>query len=823
MAVPASPDSQRSVYRTPPSPIPEILRTPPTPGLSISPTRRHLALLGREGLPDIAELAEPELRLAGIRINPRTSGPSRESFYRSLVVRDLEDGSERLIPLPAEIRISSPRWSYDGSHLAFVHTAAEGLELWVADIGRGEARRLTGAILNGTLGSPCAWLPEGRGLLLKCLPAGRGDAPAPPAVPLGPVVQETRGQPAPSRTYQDLLASPTDEDLFEHHFTAQLAHLALEGGEPERIGEPGIFSDFSPSPDGAYILAERIRRPYSYLVPWYRFPSLVEVWDRAGRVVHRVADLPLAEEVPIAFDAVPAGPRSFQWRADAPATLLWVETLDGGDPRVETAERERVLLHAAPFRDPPRTLLTLEHRFAGIVWGADDVALVYSRWWRTRWTRTYRVRPAEPGAPPSLLFDRSYEDRYRDPGSPVMTRNEAGQLVILLAPGRDALFLSGDGASPRGDFPFLDRLELGDGSTTRLWQCEDPFYEAVAAVLDPQGERVITRRESKELPPNYYMRNLRTGELRPLTDFPDPAPQLAGLQRRLITYPRSDGVTLSATLFTPPGYLPERDGPLPLLLWAYPREFLDADTAAQIDDSPNRFSRPGGASHLFLLTQGYAVLDGPGMPIIGAGEAEPNDTYVEQLVMGAAAAVEAVVEMGVASRDRIAVGGHSYGAAMTANLLAHSDLFRAGIARSGAYNRTLTPFGFQQEERTYWQAPEVYHRMSPFSVVDRIRAPLLLIHGEEDNNPGTYPLQTERFFHALKGQGATVRYVSLPFESHGYRAMQSVLHTLAEMVEWLDRYVKYGSSVVGRRSSVVGAADAVPARPPGDRRPTTDD
>jgi dipeptidyl aminopeptidase/acylaminoacyl peptidase len=625
---------------------------------------------------------------------------------------------------------------------------------------------------------------------VNLVPPHRGGVPERAAAPAGPVVRENHGTPSPSRTYQDLLQNPYDERLFEHFFTGQLALVPADGGTPVPLGEPGIISDFDPAPGGRHLRVERIHRPFSYLVPFHRFPAEVLVLDLQGGEARRIADLPLAEDVPVAFDAVPRGPRSFQWCSDAPATLAWVEALDEGDPRRPEAERDRVFLLDAPFQGPPRPLITLEHRYAGIQWGRGDFALVYARWWSTRNERRYAVAPADPDRPPRLLTERSYQDRYNDPGFPLTTRNAQGEPVLLFTEDGRGIFLAGDGASPRGDYPFLDRLELETGEATRLWRAEDPYYEEVLAVLDRNGTRLLTRRESADEPPNFFVRDLAAGSATALTHFPDPAPQLAGVGRKLITYPRADGVTLSATLFTPPGYHPQRDGPLPLLVWAYPREFRDADDAGQVDDSPNRFSRPAGASHLFLLTQGYAVLDGPAIPIVGEGEAEPNDTYMEQLVQSARAAVEAVVRMGVADRDRIGVGGHSYGAFMTANLLAHTDLFRAGIARSGAYNRTLTPFGFQQEQRTYWEAPEVYHRMSPFTFADRIQAPLLLIHGEADNNSGTFPLQTERFYHALKGHGARVRYVTLPHESHGYRARESVLHTLAEMVEWMDRYVK---------------------------------
>lgn len=782
-----------SGYLTPPAPIAQILDAQPTPGVLVGRDERTIALLARENLPAISELAEPELRLAGVRMSPRSNGPapSRVAYLSGITFQDLETGARRPVSLPAGARVTFTRWSPSGSQLAFANATEQGLELWVADVATGEARRLTGPVLNGAFGFPYDWAPDGRSLLYLRVLANRGAAPEAPNVPTGPIIQENAGRAAPARTYQDLLRNSHDEALFEHYFTSQPSRVAVTGGAETPLGEPGIVTSFSASPDGRYLLTSRVRRPFSYLVPANRFPTEIRVHNATdGAVVFKVADLPLAENVPSAFDAVPTGPRSVQWRADAPATLAWVEAQDGGDPRREAKVRDRVLLLDAPFTGTPRTLIDLEHRYAGITWGRNDFALVSSNWWNTRWERRFAVAPGRPGSAPRLLVDRTYDDRYGDPGSPVTTTNAAGRNVLMFTPDGRSIWLEGDGASPKGNYPFLDRMEIASGRTTRVWRAEDPYYEFVADLLKPDGSKILTRRETVTDPPNYYVRTLPGGQATAVTSFTDPAPQLAGIQRQLITYPRADGVMLSGTLYLPPNYDAKRDGPLPLLMWAYPQEFRDAAAAAQVTDSPNRFSRPGGISHLFVLTQGYAVLDNPTMPIIGEGEKEPNDTYIEQLVAGAQAAVDKVVEMGVASRDRIAVGGHSYGAFMTANLLAHSDLFRAGIARSGAYNRTLTPFGFQAEQRTYWDATETYTRMSPFTYANKVNEPILLIHGEIDDNSGTFPIQSERFYAALKGHGATVRYVVLPYETHGYRARESTGHTLAEMVAWLDRYVK---------------------------------
>jgi dipeptidyl aminopeptidase/acylaminoacyl peptidase len=783
-------DAVPNGYRMPPSPIPQILDASPTPTVSISPDRATMALFGRDGMPSIAQLAEPELRLAGTRINPRTSGPSRGFMSHSLSFTNVDGGEPREVSLPAGAQIAHAQWSPDGRRLAFTNTVENGIELWVADAGTARARRVLGPELNATLGSPLEWAPDGRSLIVRRVPAGRGAPPAAPRVPSGPTIQESIGRAAPVRTFQDLLQNAHDEALFEYHFASEIARVPADGGRATVLAPAGIHSSVSIAPGDEYLLVTRIKRPFSLIAPLWAFAQEVAVLDMSGTTVHRVHDRTDVVLPPIGRDLVTTEPRAVQWRADAPATLVWVVAEDGGDARADAAVRDRVLVLDAPFRGEPSTLAALDQRYAGIHWGRDDLALVHSRWQTTARTKSWIVSPSSPGTEPRLLWERSAEDRYGNPGAPVTISDETGNRVLLFAPGRDAIYLAGEGASPRGNFPFLDRLDLASRETERLWQAEDPYFETLVSMLDDEAGRLITRRESLTDPPNLVLRDRASGEVRALTEFPDPAPQMAGIQRRIITYPREDGVMLSATLFTPPGYDPARDGPLPTVLWAYPREFRDADAAAQITDSPNRFSRPGGSSHLFLLTQGYAILDGPAMPIIGEGDEEPNDRYVEQLVMSARAAVDAAVEMGVADRDRIGVGGHSYGAFMTANLLAHSDIFRAGIARSGAYNRTLTPFGFQAEPRSYWEARDVYLGMSPFNYADRITAPVLLIHGEVDNNSGTFPIQSERMYQALKGHGATVRLVMLPHESHGYVARESVLHALAEMVEWMDRHVK---------------------------------
>ena len=775
-------------YQEPPPVIAAMLDARPTPAISLSPRGDWFVLMERRGLPPIAEVAEPHLKLAGSRINPNTNGPASTGGYDALVLQRVSDGRQVAVRGPEGGRLSGPSWAADGRSFFFTQTTDAGITLHLADTA-GEVRQLLGPVLNATTGSPCRWLDGGRELLCARIPEGRGAAPEAPGAPDGPVSQETRGRAAPERTYQDLLTSPHDEALFEHYFTRQWVVIGVDGSSAD-LGGPGLATSLSPSPDGRYFIAETLQRPFSYQVTWGRFPSRTAVWDREGREVRLLRNVPQVEVQSLARGAVTPGPRSWRWRADAPATLLWTEALDNGDPSVSAERRDRIVVLDAPFTGEPSTWLELAGRAGGIWWGRADFALVSESWAPTRESRTWIVNPSDMAASPRLLWDRKSDDRYGDPGSPLMRTDSTGRTTLHFARDGRSIWLTGAGAGPEGDRPFIDWLDLRTLATVRLWQSAAPYYETVVAALDPDLGVYITRRESRDEPPNYWQRDvIRRRAPVQLTRLEDPAPEFAGVTSQFLTYARADGVTLSATMYLPKGYDRGRDGPLPFLFWVYPSEFQSADAASQVRGSPHRFTRPGGASHLFLLAQGYGILDNPSFPIIGEGESA-NDTYVEQLESSARAAIDTLVAMGVADRDRIAVGGHSYGAFTTANLLAHTRLFRAGIARSGAYNRTLTPFGFQAERRTYWEAEPVYRRMSPFTYANQITDPILFIHGMDDNNSGTFPIQSERMYAAVKGHGGTARLVMLPGESHGYAARESVGHTLAEMVGWLDRHVK---------------------------------
>ena len=781
-------------YQLPPNEVVAAFDAPPLPAAILSPTKQVLALTYRRPYPTIAELSQPILRLAGARVNPNTFGPQRTSNIYGITLKKISDGSETKVMVPPQPNLSNVHFSPDGAHLSFLNTKSNGIELWIADTTTGRSRMVSGTDrLNATTGDPCDWLRDSKTMVCTWVAAARGTAPAAPTVPTGPNIQENSGKAAPAATFEDMLKTAHDDDLFEYYFSSQLGTIDVSTGRKTLLGHPAIFDSVTPAPSGEFFLVTKIKRPFSHLIPMNGFPEDVEIWSRANQVARKLAEIPSREGV--SLTGVQTGPRGIHWRQDQPATVLWAEALDGGDPKNKVPFRDRVMFLSAPFAGDPTEFAKTEWRYANISFTEKGVALLSETDRATRRIRTWVI-----ASEPRKLWDRRQDAAYENPGTPVIRRDSgtgtfggggggfgAGGGAGAIMQSGDYIYLTGLGSSPEGDRPFIDRLNLKTFETTRLFRSDSKSYETVIAPLDDEGKTILTRYETPNDPPNYYVRDLTANNRRAVTDFKDPQPQLRGVTHQFVTYQRKDGVKLSATLYLPPGY--KQGTRVPVIMWAYPREFGDADSASQITGSGNRFTTVSGYSHLFLLLSGYAIFDNPTMPIVGPGETA-NDHYVDQLVSSAEAAIDKVVEMGVGDRDRIGIGGHSYGAFMTANLLAHSRLFRAGFAESGAYNRSLTPFGFQSERRTFWEVPDLYAKMSPFWYANNVKDPILLMHGEADDNSGTFPIQSERFYMALKGHGATVRYVTLPFEAHGYAARETLLHVLAERLNWFDKWVK---------------------------------
>lgn len=778
-------------YQQPPKEILELADAPAPPVLMFDDAGKNIVIMERNQYKSIAELSETELRLAGLRINPITNIGSRTSYYINISLQRVGEKEQKQVAgLPLEPRLAYFSWSPDQSKAAFTNTTEKGVELWILDMASASCKKISEANLNANTGRPYTWMESGDQLLIKLIPEDRKTLiNKDTAIPTGPRVSVSDGEKAQNRTYQDLLKDKSDEFNFEQLIRSTLYTIDLDGNQ-KLWKETAMYTGMDFSPNGEYVMIETTHQPFSYIVTMDRFPQKTTVYDKVGKEIKVVRNVPLEEVRPQGFSSTTKEMRQLSWRNDKPASLYFVKALDEGDPSKEVDFRDEVFSYDAPFTADPISILKTKQRFSGITWGNNEMAIATDYWWSSRNSKTYLFNPSEADKEPEVLFDRNVNDQYNNPGSFMTSKNELGEYTLEI--GKNKLYLIGMGYSPDGMKPFFDEFDLKTKENKRLWQADGKeTLERIIRVEDAQQGVLLTRVESGNVFPNYYIRNIKK-RIAPMqiTFFKNPIESLENVYKELIKYQRADGIELSGTLYLPAGYDREKKEKLPMILWAYPREFKDASTAGQITSSPHTFTYPNYGSMIYWVTQGYAILDGAAFPIVGEGDKEPNDTFIEQLVANAKAAIDAVDELGYIDRNRVAVGGHSYGAFMTANLLSHSDLFAAGIARSGAYNRTLTPFGFQSEERTYWEAPEIYYEMSPFMHTDEMKTPLLLIHGEADNNSGTFPLQSERYFNALKGLGATVRLVMLPKESHGYSARESILHMLWEQNQWLDKYVK---------------------------------
>jgi dipeptidyl aminopeptidase/acylaminoacyl peptidase len=775
-------------YMLPPKDVADLLLAKPTPSVSIDGKAEWMLLSERNPYPTVEELGQPELRIAGLRLNPANFSPSRQVFINNFTLKNIKSGKQVSVTgLPQNLLASNISWNPSEKKIAFLHTTNSNVDLYVIDVATQKATKLNKQAVNNTLGTAYTWVDDNT-ILYKATTALPSAAPKKSVTPKGPAIQENYGKAAPSATFQDLIKTPYDEDLFQFYGTSQLVKNV--GGVETKIGAPAIYLTTSLSPDKRYMLTRTIRKPFSYLVTAGGFPTTVNIMDITGKVVKQIAELPSSEGTPSGYDNTQNVPRGFDWRDDEPATIVWASPLDSGLIKKQVEFHDAVYALSAPFTAEPKELFKTTMRYRGINWGNPTLALVNEGLRSKQTSRVSRYNPTTGTL--EKLYDLNQTDAYNNPGQPVTKKNAFGrEVIITIDNGTKLLMNNAVGSSAKGDLPFLAKYDLAAKKNEIVWHCAEGVYEFVADVLDPQSLTIVTRRETQTDVPNYYIKDLvKKIADRPITDFKNPYPQLVGVTKQKVFYKRADGVDLTGDLYLPKGYNKDKDGPLPVFMWAYPREFNSADDAAQVRGSQHRFITISSGSPVFYVTQGFAVLDNAEMPIVAKGTGKPNDNFIEQLKMNAEAAINKLAEMGVGDRNRVAVGGHSYGAFMTANLLAHTNLFKAGIARSGAYNRTLTPFGFQNEERTYWQAPELYHQMSPFSYADKIKTPLLLIHGEADNNPGTFPINSERLFNAVKGHGGTVKLVMLPYESHGYTGKENLLHVLAEQGQWLEKFVK---------------------------------
>ena len=779
------------MYQKPPSEILELVDVPRSPSVLLDENKNHMIFLYRNSYKSIEELSKEELRLGGLRIDPKTSIGSRVTYYNDVKIKSLTKKNAEVIQvrgMPENPKLTNFTWSPDQRKIALTNTTAEGVEVWVLDINSASLSKITSPKVNANVGSALNWFKDGNALLVKMISEKKKPLiNTKTAIPTGPTISVNDGKKAQNRTYQDLLKNKNDEHNFEQLALSEMYKVSLDGSKEKWLGAD-MYTRIDFSPDGNYVMVMTIEKPFSYLVPFRRFPTKTVIYTKEGKKVETILKVPLIEELPKGFMAVRTGKRNFTWRSDKPATLIYTVALDGGDPQKNVKYRDEIFELEAPFNSTGKSMLKTINRFRYIQWGNDAIAIAHDYWWNTRNAKSYTFNPSNPSQQPVLLSDRNYQDRYSDPGTFVTERNALGNQVLSIV--NDQAFLIGDGFSEKGQFPFVDQLNLKTQKKKRIYQSKYTDKIETITNYDPKNKELLVRIESPKVYPNYYFRKVNKEKLIQITHFKNPFKSIQNVHKEVINYKREDGLELSGTLYLPVGYNKDKKEKMPMILWAYPTEFKDKSSAGQITKNSNEFTYPYYGSMIYWVTRGYVVLDDASFPIVGEGEKEPNDSFREQLVANAKAAIDAVDELGYIDRDRVAVGGHSYGAFMVANLLSHSNLFAAGIARSGAYNRTLTPFGFQSEQRSYWESPGVYYTMSPFMHADKMNQPLLLVHGEADNNSGTYPMQSERYFNALKGLGATVRLVMLPKESHGYRSKESILHLLWEQDQWLERHVK---------------------------------
>jgi dipeptidyl aminopeptidase/acylaminoacyl peptidase len=778
-------------YQTPPKSILDLADYERAPSVTIDANKEFMLLSYRNTYKSLNDLNQEEMRLGGLRINPVTNISSTVTYINNLKIKKLTDKDEVQVKgLPENPRISNLSMSINQKKIAFSHTTANGVELWVIDVAAVQATKLTDATVNANMGNPFSWFTDNEHILVRMLVKNRPTLiDVKKDLPTGPIVSSGDGSVSQNRTYQDLLKNPTDEQNFETLITSELYKVSISG-KATLFMKADMYSEESISPDGNFIMVSTLEKPFSYIVPLNRFPEKTVVYDRDGKEIKIVNKVPLNEITPKGFSSTRTGKRSIAWRSDKPATLYFVEALDEGDQANQVEFRDELFTWDAPFSNNPSSLMKMNQRFSGIQWGNENTAIVMDRWYDTRNMKTYLMNPSTPTQASKVISERNYQDIYADPGSFETKQNQYGKYVLMLE--KNSAYLIGQGFTKEGQFPFIDELNLETLKTKRIYQSTfTDKKEDILSFEDVKKGQALVMIQSKNEYPNYYFRNVKgKGKLTQLTNFQNPFESLENVYKEVIKYKRKDGVDLSGTLYLPAGYDRTKKEKLPLLIWAYPTEFKDKNSAGQNSKNENQFTFPNYGSFIYWVTRGYAVLDNASFPIIGEGTSEPNDTFIEQLVANGEAAIDAVDKLGYIDRKKVGVGGHSYGAFMTANLLTHSNLFACGIARSGAYNRTLTPFGFQSEQRNYWDVPDVYNTMSPFMNATKMKTPLLLTHGEADNNPGTFTLQTERYFQALKNLGAPVRMVILPKESHGYVAKENILHLLWEQDQFLEKYLK---------------------------------
>jgi len=837
-------------YLRPPDRIAKLVQAPWWKNTTLadpSPDRTHFVRLESEGMPSLASFARPHLNLGGLQIDP-AANRARALTTRAATGLELVgiDGRGVQVKLPAGTTVSDPAWSPDGSRIAFLVHSDRATHVYVADVASGRSREVSRTPVLATLTTSLEWLPDGSGLVTVLVPADRGAPPADPKVATGPEVRLSQPGDNQMWTYPTLLQTPHDKALLAYYTTGQLAVLGVDGRSERRIGAPAMIKSFDAGMDGTYFLVTVMTRPFSYLVPVGQFGQKQEIWDASGKVLATLTTTPL--DTGIKPDSATRArremePRDPTWRPDG-AGLSFLELAprkaeadsggarsgvgagaggdSGSDGEANPRGRrgDRVMLWAPPFDSASLHPVYEAHaRMTDVNYtSSPDLVLVTegsTRQGRPRFApdegegrggKVYAVYLSRPDTTYPIATYRA-DDFYGHPGT-LLTRGAPPRLGGFYAPRESAhqpilAQLSSDGGSvflqgtlyskkPLEDGPqeFIDRVEIETGKKTRVYEGEaGDTYENVVAALDDDATRLVVSRQSATTVPDFYLRDVGSGNLTALTHNTDYAPEITHAPTRVLTVKRLDGIEVQIKVTFPPGYHGETR--LPALLWFYPMEYTDQEhyDESNRDYNKNAFPRLGVRSMVYFVELGYAVVE-PDAPIIGdAGEM--NDHYVNDLRNDLAAVVDELDRDGDIDRQRLAVGGHSYGAFSTANALVHTPFFKAGIAGDGNYNRTLTPFRFQTERRNLWEDFDLYHAMSPLFFADQLNGALLMYHGLADQNPGTFPIHSKRMFDALNYLGKTAALYYYPYENHGPATESTILDLWSRWTAWLDLYVKH--------------------------------
>jgi len=777
---------------------------------NLSPAGDRFLRTESDGLTPLADLALPFHRLGGLALDPAGSRARSLTTGGSARLTLIDWRAERTIQVevPTGATVSGTRWSPDGGAVGFLVNEPGGSFLHVADAADGASRRLTERALLATRVTAFEWSGDGAHVYAVLVPEGRGPEPVRPAVPTTPLVRVAAAEENRLRTYPSLLQDPHDQALLEYHTTGQLARIRVADGSVQPIGSPAMIESIDVPPSGDHLRVRTTERPFSYIVPVSQFGDLDEIWDLEGTALAELERRAVREGAPLPeADADEEPRRSLGWHPDGGGLVFLQWATQGNDQGNDVDEADadgveatngprldRVVRWLPPFDDTAREVLfESQTEIRSLRFGGDASWLFLAE--RVRGTeRLYAVHLDDPDTR-YTLSEWDPDDFHANPGSLLTTTNALGASVVRTSSDGGSVYLSGTAhfEDPETNAPraFVDRVEIASGERERIWEAAEDLFERLVAVVDDDLNEIILAREGPTTVPDSWLLDRRDGSLVPLTRNADPHPIVTQMRRERITVTRADGIRFKVNVTFPPDYPDYQEGTrLPAMFWFYPREYADQEAYDRSwrTYNPNRFVTAGPRSMDILAAAGYLVVE-PDHPIVGPQE-RINDRFVVDLRQNHLAVIDALDERGWIDRRRLALGGHSYGGFGTINAMVHTPYFRAGIAGAPNTNRLLTPIGFQSERRALWDARETYLEMSPFLYAERLQGALLLYHGADDQNVGTFPDNSWRMIHALNGLGKTAALYVYPHEDHGPAAEETLLDLWARWVAWLDHYVK---------------------------------